>query len=449
MVASTAIHKLSQNSCRGIFSRHRQRLPVARHVSRNLRRGSGKLVYDLHRCLWIGENIDLGGDGEIDRILGFVYDGDQVVLQFEREVTGEGLTTGSPLPMGEGQGEGVLSMADLGHRYLWQPNAVDQLMADEALSPLPVGEGQGEGGYDLSQPGTVVLPLSDQQGTIKDLAVYDDGTGKTSIVAHRVYDAFGNLKSQTSAVDCLFAYTGRAFDRATGLQNNLNRWYDAKVGRWASEDPIGFNGKDTNVSRYVGNSPTNATDPRGLVPLRICVAIYDAEDKGSEDWNPSVPNKGPDGVATAVGFERGAKLAAGENVIAVGGDSALEQAVIKLKQLMAGGQHIGVLVICDHNDWLGEPGKQKRAQGLGNKAISPTDPLWIELTSLVDVGGVIVFGGCAVADTDIAILKQYAKNAGRRVRACLKKTHNDWVPGGWIDVYPNGHIDYGVNPLAP
>ena len=27
------------------------------------------------------------------------------------------------------------------------------------------------------------------------------------------------------------AFTGRAFDEDTGLQNNLNRWYDAKVGR--------------------------------------------------------------------------------------------------------------------------------------------------------------------------------------------------------------------------
>jgi hypothetical protein len=27
-------------------------------------------------------------------------------------------------------------------------------------------------------------------------------------------------------------------DSATGLQNNLNRWCDASVGRWLSEDPI-------------------------------------------------------------------------------------------------------------------------------------------------------------------------------------------------------------------
>src|SRR5207253_2633309 len=42
--------------------------------------------------------------------------------------------------------------------------------------------------------------------------------------------------------------------------------YDPTIGRWISEDPIGFTGADANLYRYVGNSPTNRTDPSGLVP---------------------------------------------------------------------------------------------------------------------------------------------------------------------------------------
>ncbi len=61
-----------------------------------------------------------------------------------------------------------------------------------------------------------------------------------------------------------FGFTGRMFDTATGLQNNLNRWYDPVVGRWISEDPIGFEAGDSNLYRYVGNGPTIATDPSGL-----------------------------------------------------------------------------------------------------------------------------------------------------------------------------------------
>jgi type VI secretion system secreted protein VgrG len=51
------------------------------------------------------------------------------------------------------------------------------------------------------------------------------------------------------------------------LQNNLNRWYDAKSGRWVSEDPIGFAAGLTNLSGYVGNAPTAFTDPSGLWQL--------------------------------------------------------------------------------------------------------------------------------------------------------------------------------------
>jgi uncharacterized protein RhaS with RHS repeats len=39
--------------------------------------------------------------------------------------------------------------------------------------------------------------------------------------------------------------------------------YDPTIGRWTSEDPIGFKAGDTNLYRYVGNCPTNVTDSSG------------------------------------------------------------------------------------------------------------------------------------------------------------------------------------------
>jgi uncharacterized protein RhaS with RHS repeats len=42
------------------------------------------------------------------------------------------------------------------------------------------------------------------------------------------------------------------------------RYYNPRVGRWTSEDPIGFDGEDVNLYRYAANNPTNSTDPRGL-----------------------------------------------------------------------------------------------------------------------------------------------------------------------------------------
>ena len=202
-------------------------------------------LYDVENR-WIGENIDSNGDGQIDHKIRFAYDGDQIVLQFDKDVSSS-----------QSGGGTAVTGADLSHRYLWQPGAVDQLMADEQLSAA------SGGGYDQSQPGNVVWPLADNLGTIRDLAVCESGV--TSVANHRVYDSYGKLQSQTNAaVDCLFGFTGRPLDKATGLQNNLERWYDAKTGGWMSKDPIGSYGGDTNTSRYCGNSPTNATDPTGL-----------------------------------------------------------------------------------------------------------------------------------------------------------------------------------------
>jgi RHS repeat-associated protein len=62
-------------------------------------------------------------------------------------------------------------------------------------------------------------------------------------------------------------YTGRERDEETGLQYNRARYYDPTTGRFISEDPINFRAGDTNLSRYVLNSPTLLTDPSGRNPF--------------------------------------------------------------------------------------------------------------------------------------------------------------------------------------
>jgi RHS repeat-associated protein len=100
--------------------------------------------------------------------------------------------------------------------------------------------------------------LCDHLGTVRDLI----GNG---IAAHFEYNAFGQLLSKTGNTDCLFKYTGKMTDDVTGLQWNINRWYDAKVGRWISEDSIGFGGRDENLVRYVRNFCSIRTDSSGLL----------------------------------------------------------------------------------------------------------------------------------------------------------------------------------------
>ena len=161
------------------------------------------------------------------------------------------------VPAGAGSGlkvgQIILQLDDSGrvtNRYLWGP-AVDQILADEQLEP--------DGGT------TVLWTLTDHLNTVRDLAVHDPATGATTIVNHLVYDAFGQITHQTDpTLAPLFTFTARPLDPATGLQNNLNRWYDAQVGRWVSEDPIGFAARDANVYRYCENTPTTVVDPTGL-----------------------------------------------------------------------------------------------------------------------------------------------------------------------------------------
>jgi len=64
---------------------------------------------------------------------------------------------------------------------------------------------------------------------------HDPATDTTTVRIHRVCDSFGRLTSETKAsMDCVFGYTGKLFDEATGLQNNWRRWYDAATGRRAN-----------------------------------------------------------------------------------------------------------------------------------------------------------------------------------------------------------------------
>ena len=65
-------------------------------------------------------------------------------------------------------------------------------------------------------------------------------------------------------MDFLFRQAGELFDTATGLKNDLNRWYDPTTGRYLSRDPSGFAGGDPNLYRCDGNNHLANSDPTGL-----------------------------------------------------------------------------------------------------------------------------------------------------------------------------------------
>ncbi len=76
------------------------------------------------------------------------------------------------------------------------------------------------------------------------------------------YDSFGNLHDQMNRVKQPYTYTGREWDKESELYFYRARYYDAKVGRFISKDPIGFEG-GINQFSYVAENPINNTDPTG------------------------------------------------------------------------------------------------------------------------------------------------------------------------------------------
>ncbi len=101
--------------------------------------------------------------------------------------------------------------------------------------------------------------LTDHEGSVVDVV---DNTG--AVLDHRAYDAFGNITSETAPTQGdRYGYDGGELDSVTGLSYFDNRYLNSPTGGWTSQDPLGL-GPDSNPYRYVGNDPTDATDPSGL-----------------------------------------------------------------------------------------------------------------------------------------------------------------------------------------
>jgi RHS repeat-associated protein len=99
----------------------------------------------------------------------------------------------------------------------------------------------------------------DHLGSIREMT---DSSG--AIAARYDYDPYGRVTKISGNKDSVFNFTGEFFHGASGLSLTLFRAYDPNLGRWLSEDPIGFGG-GTNTCAYVSSNPLNFLDPLGLL----------------------------------------------------------------------------------------------------------------------------------------------------------------------------------------
>ncbi len=125
---------------------------------------------------------------------------------------------------------------------------------------------------------------------LESIIAITDSAG--NVVQRYEYDSFGAITyTQEATFKQPYTYTGREYDDESGLYYYRARYNDSKIGRFISEDPIGFNGGDVNFYAYVGNNPVNFVDPLGLtsIPWPIVIA-------------PAIPIViSPAGAAAAIG----------------------------------------------------------------------------------------------------------------------------------------------------
>jgi len=127
----------------------------------------------------------------------------------------------------------------------------------------------------MQQDGQSYFYTKDHLGSIR---VITDNVG--TIAARYEYDPYGRSRRVEGFVESVFGYAGYYVHSGSGLNLTLYRAYDPSLGRWLSEDPIGFRSGWVNLYYYVGNNPLQFVDPMGLYGTDKC-DYYDKRCKES------------------------------------------------------------------------------------------------------------------------------------------------------------------------
>lgn len=102
--------------------------------------------------------------------------------------------------------------------------------------------------------------VSDIRGSVKIVIKVADG----NVLQKIDYDAFGKVVSDDNPGYTPFGYAGGLYEYRTDLVRYQARDYFPEIGKWTSEDPVGFLSGDINFYSYVAGDPINYTDPTGF-----------------------------------------------------------------------------------------------------------------------------------------------------------------------------------------
>ena len=153
------------------------------------------------------------------------------------------------------------------HRFLSGP-LPNQVLADNQATPS-------------DQTGSTHWLFADEQQSVRVVAQYN---GTTTTAENQItYDSFGNI---TAGITPAFGYAGMQYDSETGLYYDNARYYDPHVGHFITTDPAN---SGPNPYEYADNSPTNETDPSGLLAAGDApVRVYPPPADYQFGWQPVV-----------------------------------------------------------------------------------------------------------------------------------------------------------------
>ncbi len=200
-------------------------------------------TYDLNGNLLSDGNINYSYDG-FDRLIGIEKDNEKITYTYDtyhrrlRKITSQGET-----------------------KYLYA--AKDEIGSHDGqnsqLRILADGLGAEIGAsiaIELNEK--VYVPIHDQRGSIRTLL---DLEGDVQAVYR--YSAFGEM-TYSEGVGSPWTFCGKRTDPETQFIYFGNRYYDPKIGRWTTLDPIGFT-PGAHGYNYLKNSPFSRIDIYGNI----------------------------------------------------------------------------------------------------------------------------------------------------------------------------------------
>jgi RHS repeat-associated protein len=131
---------------------------------------------------------------------------------------------------------------------------------------------------------------TDQIGSTRSITKVTS-SGSASICYDADFTPFGSEMMHTTTCAPSYKFTGYERDSETGLDYAFNRYYNSRIGRFMSSDPLGpaasnyANPQSLNRYAYVLNNPMSFIDPRGL----DCVYLGD-----SGKYDPGDPSSSID-----------------------------------------------------------------------------------------------------------------------------------------------------------